>query len=107
MVKVLDTYWISGATNVGLVKIQNEMGEIKYYAGAIEGLSEEADTDYLVKYSTPVHSQHVIEFLINKASLDKALAKLSDLILRTPTGKVREKLTDINILLHDCLKRKA
>ena len=51
--KVLDSIWFTPGGSmgiIGIVKVQNEMGLVKYYIGTAIGESEEADAKYISEY---------------------------------------------------------
>jgi len=51
--KILGAIWFTPGGSmgfIGVVKTQNEMGEIKYYIGTAIGESEEADAKYIANY---------------------------------------------------------
>jgi hypothetical protein len=47
--KVLDSVWFTqmGGTLIGIIKTENEIGEIKYYIGSVLGDDIKADEEYI------------------------------------------------------------
>lgn len=51
MRKIVDVLWFCGATNVGIVMVE-DFGERKYYIGAIQGNDRETDKQFIADYGT-------------------------------------------------------
>lgn len=52
MISVLDSMWFSQMMNsksIGIVKIKNEVGDIKYYIGNADGLDECSDAIHIAE----------------------------------------------------------
>lgn len=49
--KILDSVWFTqmGGTLIGIVKVQNEVGEIKYYIGSCFGDSPKEDEKHIAE----------------------------------------------------------
>lgn len=49
--KILDSIWFTqmGGTLIGIVKTQNEVGEIKYYIGSCLGDCQETDEKHIAE----------------------------------------------------------
>lgn len=49
--KILDSVWFTqmGGTLIGIVKVQNEVGEIKYYIGSCLGDDQEKDEKHIAE----------------------------------------------------------
>lgn len=56
--RVLDVKWYCGRTNVGIVRVQTDYEGIKYYIGAVEGLDEMIDTNFIASWGStfPSHA---------------------------------------------------
>jgi hypothetical protein len=51
--KILGSVWFTPAGNmgvIGVVRVQNEMGLIKYYIGTAYGVDEETDAEHIANY---------------------------------------------------------
>lgn len=48
--QVLDVIWFSGTSTVGLVQVMDEYDGIKYYIGAVSGMDEKVDTEYVAAW---------------------------------------------------------
>jgi hypothetical protein len=51
--KILDSLWFTPAGSmhiIGIVKTENEVGEIKYYIGTSIGLNKKGDEEYIAMY---------------------------------------------------------
>jgi hypothetical protein len=49
--KILESYWFSqmAGTVIGIVKVENKIGEIKYYIGSSLGNSQEDDEKHIAE----------------------------------------------------------
>jgi len=53
MVKILGSYWFSPGGSmqvIGIVKVINDMKDIKYYIGTSIGGGQQADEQYIAEY---------------------------------------------------------
>jgi hypothetical protein len=50
--KLLDTLWFCGRTNVGIVRVEDEYNGIKYYIAAVSGLDKQADTQFIMNWGS-------------------------------------------------------
>ena len=50
--KILDTKWFCGRTNVGIVCVQFEAGDIRYYIASVEGLNEQEDAEFIARWGS-------------------------------------------------------
>lgn len=50
--KILDTKWFCGRTNVGIVRVEDEYDGIKYYIASIEGLDEAVDAQFIADWGS-------------------------------------------------------
>lgn len=48
--KILGVRWFSSSTCVGVVRVDDEYDGIKYYIGAVAGLSEDADKERIADW---------------------------------------------------------
>lgn len=50
--KILDTRWFCGRTNVGIVRVEDEWDGIKYYIAGVDGYSEATDSKFIADYGS-------------------------------------------------------
>ena len=50
--KILDTKWFCGRTNVGIVRVQFEDGDTRYYIASVEGYDETDDAQFIADYGS-------------------------------------------------------
>lgn len=62
MVKILNTLWFCGSTNVGIARVLDDYDGIKYYISAFNPSTEEKDSEYIADYGTsfPKHAGDVL-----------------------------------------------
>lgn len=60
--KILDTRWFCGSTNVGIVRALDDYDGVKYYISAFNPSTEEKDAEYIADYgsSFPKHAGDVL-----------------------------------------------
>lgn len=60
--KILDTKWFCGRTNVGIVRVEDEYNGIKYYIASVEGYDEMEDATFIADYGStfPQHAGDVL-----------------------------------------------
>ena len=50
--KILDTKWFCGRTNVGIVRVEDEYDGIKYYIASVEGFDETVDAEFIADWGS-------------------------------------------------------
>ena len=50
--KILDTKWFCGRTNVGIVRVEDEYDGIKYYIASPQGFDEEFDAQFIADWGS-------------------------------------------------------
>ena len=50
--QVLDVRWFCGRTNVGVVRVKFDAGDINYYIASILGDDEQEDIDYIASWGS-------------------------------------------------------
>ncbi len=76
--KVIESYWFT--TNdgcMGIVVIENDVGERKAYAGTVSGEDEKADTDKLITWGNKL-SPAVAQRLANQLQAQVSVLKLDN-----------------------------
>lgn len=49
---ILGVRWFTGKTCIGIVRVENDVGEISYYIAQVLGYHEEADAKYIAEWGT-------------------------------------------------------
>lgn len=60
--KILDVIWFSGASCVGIVKVEDEYDGIKYYISSASGMDERVDMEHIAAWGA-TFPRDVGEFL--------------------------------------------
>lgn len=82
--KILDTRWFCGRTNVGIVRVDDEFDGIKYYIASVSGADESVDAEFIAQWGTtfpteagnklfgidPVASGDAVPMPVNKAQAE-------------------------------------
>ena len=50
--KILDVRWFCGRTNVGIVRVQFNDGDTKYYISGILGNDQQEDMEYIASWGS-------------------------------------------------------
>jgi len=64
-VEIIDTFWFSGETQMGIVIIKNQIGELKAYLGTASGADEKTDSEYIADNGVRLHKE-TLESIIKK-----------------------------------------
>lgn len=70
--KILEVTWFSHMlTTIGIVSIKNEIGQVKFYIGKVEGFDEEADTKFISEYGAKIDPENLIDFINRNKKQDE------------------------------------
>lgn len=82
--KILSAYWFTEAYHphhFGMVKVQDDMGKIRYFIGNCTGHSEQADAKAIADWGAEINPQKAKEFFE-----DEIPDSLRSKEIRDPTG---------------------
>ena len=82
--KILDTYWFTEAYHphhFGMVKVEDEMGKVRYFIGNCTGQSESIDAEKIANWGAEISPGRAKEFFTDETP-DALISKE----IRDPTG---------------------
>jgi hypothetical protein len=77
-------YWFTEAYHphhFGMVKVQDEMGKVRYFIGNCTGRSESADAETIARWGAEINAQEAKEFFTHEIP-----ESLRSKEIRDPTG---------------------
>jgi len=70
--KILDVYWISGIKTIGIVAVENDMGEVSFRIAPIAGENMDEDQKYIRDHGMKLYVDGLLEFFTkHKKNEDK------------------------------------